>query len=394
VLSNVGSVLPIRLVAQGNGQTSYFILNRAVTNFLLVGRDVGIAQDNVTQYSLIDPLGSLTVTDAQDWYAICGTPGATCDVDVTPNASNASVSPAIIAEQIALAIGTFDTSGLALDSTLQDTNTTLGTPAQDGTVAGVPGGIAIAGVPLQSLSGSVISSTGSIATANSFTSAVTTIPQIGYEIFLELNASVLETSAAIVDVALTWTDPTTGFVIDKDEFAIAPGTTPGQCLVVGSGQTKAGRVQVVITNGGVQSLGYSFQMLQNSRIYSREDWHSLSAVGNPVIAATNSNVASGLIASSSISIGAGATINRLLPLYSGLIEICVIPPAQSGQIGIQTLDPNAPVADLIGLETIVASTPLNFTHALSRAQCQLNIKNTGAATGTFQILATVVETPG
>jgi hypothetical protein len=389
----------------GKGE-SVTLYNSDPLNVVTVGTRPNVAQ-NDSNAAPIQPLTNAVLPAEYALYAVA--PKNTGALVVLPDGGSISPSPGQIALNIAA-------TGLAKDTTLQGTTSavngvtaTLGAPAQDGTVAGVttavggtttavngvPAGIAVAGVPLLSANDSVISSSGSIAVSGTFTSAVTAIPQIGYEVFVELNASVLETGSAISTVTMTWTDPSTGLVIDVDQFFIAPGVTPGQCLVVGSGPTKAGNVQVKIANGGaLGAMTYQFQMLQNSRVYSREDWHSLSATGNPLIAATNSSVASGLIASSSISIVNGTTVNRLLPLYAGEVQFCIIPPAQTGQVGIQTLDQNAPVANLIALEQLVASTPLNFTHALSRAQCQLNIKNTGAATGTFQVLATIVETPG
>src|SRR6516162_7844498 len=105
VIGNVEMVLtnlkatgpPIRVVSEGDGVA--LIVNRDLTNPVIYGPDTSIANQNLNEYSIIDPLGSITVTGDQDVWVMAQTGQPT--IDVVPGSGFWSPSPAQIAAQIA-----------------------------------------------------------------------------------------------------------------------------------------------------------------------------------------------------------------------------------------------------------------------------------------------------
>ena len=149
VLYNLSSkARPVLVVRKGDSPS--LIVNRDVTNQVVYGGQ-DIASGNINTYSIIDPLGSINVDGTSDIYVLplTGTP----TVDVTDGSSNWSPSPAQIAAQLA-------TSGLALNSTLQGVNTTLGSPAQQiipvvltsqGSIGGAAAATIVPGTPFTAM---------------------------------------------------------------------------------------------------------------------------------------------------------------------------------------------------------------------------------------------------
>lgn len=89
----------------------------------------------------IPPLGSVSLDGSATWYARTVTGGVVVQLAILPGATQWTPSPAQVAEQLSAL-------GLALNSTLETTNTTLGTPAQtDDVVTSLPANLLAGGVP-------------------------------------------------------------------------------------------------------------------------------------------------------------------------------------------------------------------------------------------------------
>jgi hypothetical protein len=89
----------------------------------------------------IPPLGSVSLDGSQSWYARTTTGGVVVELAILPGATQWTPSPAQVAEQLSAL-------GLALNTTLETTNTTLGTPAQTGDViTTLPANIQTLGAP-------------------------------------------------------------------------------------------------------------------------------------------------------------------------------------------------------------------------------------------------------
>src|SRR5689334_11516301 len=111
---------------------SFMLVNPDITNNIFIGNDPG------NQIIPIPPLGSITL-DASKHDVWVSTNGGSFTVQafLMPNGSNWVPSPAQVAAQIN-ALGLAKDTTVATGNTLtNNTNTILGTPAQDGTVSGV-----------------------------------------------------------------------------------------------------------------------------------------------------------------------------------------------------------------------------------------------------------------
>lgn len=388
-ITNVTNNGATPLISQGNGKTSYLILNRAIANELYIGDDSSIAGGNVNSCSLVDPLGFQVVTDAQDWYGLCANQaaGAFCAVDITPNSSAAGISPVVAAEQIALSVGTFSTAGLALEATLQDTNTTLGAPAQDLTVGGlatsIPTNISTTGVPLLANS-TVLSNPGNMTFTPGLADTLGpfTLSQISYEIGIRLQANAAETFP-YMQVTLQWNDTASGVLICNENYYLGIGSG-GLCRYKAVGRAKGDSLTVILTwNGTVATTAARVVITNSSRIYIRDDFRSQSTFNGIVgVASGTYDIDGSIILGTAPNIGAGNSVMRSLPLYVGTVRLssytqtgaASIAVLSVGQAQIQGLSDNGVYALSLGTNVVNTSQ-----FDLPRGQCVLEITNLGGA---------------
>lgn len=133
--------------------------------------------------------------------------------------------------------------------------------------------IAATGVPLLTLSSLVQSASGlTIAGAGVHPFPAVTIGQIGYEV--RIDASIpFSATIPFLEVQMIWTDPAANKIMATDTF-IVPSSSGGQAFtVIGRGPSKAAVLQVQVTNlDPAQTATINISVLQNSRVYPRDDW--------------------------------------------------------------------------------------------------------------------------
>lgn len=298
---------------------SVLIYNNDLTEIAYVGYRAGLGISNSFP---VQPLGSVVVDGSRQLWGFC--PTKTVTLTVAPGGTNISPSPAQIQEQIIAA-------GLATEATQQqvkagvnNTVTTLGTPAQDGTVAAVPGGIAVTGVPLLALATSVVSHSGTIAAGG--TTVVGTdlsTTQISYEVQI----TAISSNSATVPyfrLTFTWSDSVTGQLVDQESWYLPGGSNGGvgANVFAGTGRVKGDQVTISITNlDTVISGTVTFNLIQTSRVYNREDIHSISYSGIPGVTNANYDPTSNLFAGVATNVGTATPVSRSIPLYAGTVRV-------------------------------------------------------------------------
>lgn len=145
--------------------------------------------------------------------------------------------------------------------------------------------IAATGVPLLTKSTRLYQqATNNVGHGATASSGILPVSQPGYEIIVTAQFAA-GTAIPFVEIQLTWTDSTTGFVIATDSF-YAPGATQlGGLPVRGHGPTKADELTIGVTNlDTVNTVNITVTALQNSRVYAHDVWRfaNSSASGKTV----------------------------------------------------------------------------------------------------------------
>lgn len=220
------------------------------------------------------------------------------------------------------------------------------------------------------------------------------VNNLGYEISL---AYIMANTATNpwVQTQLLWYDAGSGEIAQTQDWYLVGGETDGH-EVVGTGPARGNQLNLAIFNADPVSTLTGFFMLSSiSRFYPRDEWDTWSLVGVPGFTIPAMNPLSDTLASSSVNNGAGATFTRLLPIWNGYAEFCVVPPA--GQtttvtvtnVGDQTAMTNRVIWEAQG----AAGVPVTFIKSLPKAQCTVAVTNTGAAGGTTGLMVTKARYP-
>lgn len=214
--------------------------------------------------------------------------------------------------------------------------------------------------------------------------------QPGYEI--ELNIASLTNPAPIVSVELQWYDSSFGALMEDETYYFYSGDVNGH-QIHGRGPSKADRVVVVITNhSGAGGLTCSYTLLQTSRTFTREFWHTITKGGvTPSFlgfTALAHNIAGDLVGTRALSVPASQTDVTLMPFYTGTVRLFGTGPLAVAAAAIQwiilaTADPVAAANNLFqgsngqsGFAPFGQSSLYAPDIALPRSQCELQISNT------------------
>lgn len=211
--------------------------------------------------------------------------------------------------------------------------------------------------------------------------------QPGYEI--ELNVATLGGTATVVSVELQWYDSTFGALIDDETYYFYSGNVNGH-LIHGRGPTKGDRVVAIITNhSGANQITVSYTLLQTSRTFTREFWHTITKGGvNPVFpgfSAIAHNVAGNVLGITNSAVAASTTVVLLLPLYTGTARLFGQGANTAGQTTWIILPSADPIAGTVnsfqgvngqsGFSPFGASSLYVEDIALPRSQAQLQLIN-------------------
>lgn len=259
--------------------------------------------------------------------------------------------------------------------------------------------IATTGVPLLSLATSLFSmgAAQSVASGADFTvpGGPFTLNQIGYEFFVQVSgdaASLL----AVGRLILTWSDSVSGNVVAQDAYSIMGGSAAFQQFSC-TGPTKGDTLAVKFHNYDVsKAQQFQMSMVENSRVFVRDDLRQLTNVAVPLIANATYDQQAGILAATNPTIAAGATATRLIAFYSGLVNLFAFGPlAYTVSIAME----DGALGSIGGnnlWEQIVAPAAGGTIYqaiALPRMQCVLSIQNNGTISQPFQCVIAISEQP-
>lgn len=307
------------------------LANNDQTNPVFVSTTPGVKSTDSDAIQ-VAPLGSIPIDPTLTSYVVSAGPSVQCFL--MPGGGTWAPSPAQVAAQI-------NALGLMKDSTGSAINTNVTGVAKDATVTGVAkdttlaaqtSGATIAtdvfntGVPLFTKSNSLIDTGAqSIAAAAQFLSSLTSFSQIGYEIFISAveNTTVGATPLNTVSVTLTWVDSVSNKTVDTDTWRVFPGNgIGGSNSYIGAGPTKGDKVQILITNLDTVACTVQVILLQNSRVYARDDVRGAPNVVTGQTLAAIMDIPANFLGSRFVAaLGAGATDVAVPAFFAGKVKL-------------------------------------------------------------------------
>jgi len=257
--------------------------------------------------------------------------------------------------------------------------------------------IAVTGVPLLSLATSMfnITTLQSVPAASGLIvgSGAFSLNQIGYEVSVQVEANAAS-AFPLGRMVLTWTDSVSGNTVAQDTWVLAGGSGVTQTYL-GTGPTKGDTVTVEFFNDDpTNAMLIAMSMVQNSRVYVRDDWRNLTTVTVPGAIKTNYSLGAGILGNPITTTNAGLTAARYLGLYAGLVAI-TFSGTQAYQLQIQ--HSNGELSLLVPTIVFEINVPaaggglVQATASLPRGFCQIVWTNNGAAVGSFTGTVTVAE---
>ena len=366
------------------GDGPVMIVNRDLTNSALIGYDSSCVP---TESSILDPLASQTFSGDDDLYitAITGSP----QIQIIPGGTQWAPSPAQVAAQI-------NALGLMKDTTGQTINTTAGGTTT--AVNGVPSGIANTGVPLLNKATNLLNANATgIGAGGTHAFSTVNVSQIGYEVFINVLDSNAGNASPFVQFQMVWTDSATGQIVSQEFWTLASGSSGGSGQgYYGTGPSKGDTLAITAVNNGSVQVTVTVALNQHSRIYQRDDWRAVTPiVGINGFTNGNNDPAGNILLEFSTNINAGANITRIIPLYAGMISICIFPAgASTEQWSLKTQD----ITSGLGGQTIISRSITgtsgdNLAVALPRSVCTLTVTNNSGANQTYSGMIVAQEQP-
>lgn len=233
------------------------------------------------------------------------------------------------------------------------------------------------------------------ASSQSFT---TPIQGLGYEIYLSIAQSTVQVVNSPVRIRLDWTDKTTGIVTERQSWWVLAGTVNFPHIIIGHGPSAANTLSVSVLNAGATapSITVSLDVLDVSRTYARHDLRTDDNIGvaysDPATPAIDSDILAGIMGEIvSVSIPAAQTINQVMPLYSGQIQVKQFAGASGIQVlvrgvGYVTTAYNQTIAEI---DTGANVTAYNQVY-LPRIQQELRLTNPDGANPVTPLVFAVV----
>lgn len=364
------------------------IYNQDELNIVSVGDSYSISQGG-SNTAPIQPLTNAVIPATKAVFAVA--PAGTADLVIVPDGGTISPSPAQVAIQIAAL-------GLAKESTqlvnvahtgttatnVAAVNTTLGTPSQDPTVAGlntgIPNNIAVTGAPPLALSQIFVNpGVQTFTTLQSRTYMGPTINQMSVEVFIALSSNAAETSPYF-KCTFQWSESVSGQIVDTADYWLAGGSAQ-QNIYVGTIRAKGDTLTVTIVNEGTLTSGNcQLVVSQCSRTYVRDTIKSDSFTGFPGTPnASPYPVRTNAIFGTSPTVTVATPAQRAMPMYVGTVRITAFTTTGTANIAVLAPVPIGLNDNTVWQQTIPANTQINSQFDLPRGNCTLIITNTGAS---------------
>lgn len=322
---------PVRVVYGGDGAT--LIVNRDLVNQVIYG-DQSIVGDNSNSYSIIDPLGSITVDGQSDVYALglSGNP----TINVTNGAASWTPSPAQIAAQInALGIPEATAAFIAT-----------------GNINGLPGGAPLLRQTenlafVSAGNNSIVPANGGIVTLVNASS----INQPGFEftgqVFMGLNAGTIP----FVRLTISWLDSVSGLTTSFKHYYLTCGNGIGNFLTFYlNGPCLGDQVNVFVTGldpAVTAVMQWTFNITSHVFQHDQLFQTSFGTIAPNSFTNPGGDPAAGILALSQPTVNPSTNIFRLAAIHSGPATLAVDNTSTTNPIVVGLQDPS----------TLYSSTP-------------------------------------
>jgi hypothetical protein len=349
------SKTPVKIQTLLVKNDSVMLVNPDVVNNIFIGNDPG------SQIIPVPALGSVTL-DTKDHDLWVSTNGGNYTVNafLMPNGSNWVPSPAQVAAQIN-ALGLAKDTTVATGNTLTgNTNTILGSPAQDATVSGVnttlvfgtnpkldttitntgntntsvtnlttggnPGGIPV----LRGTDNLGVASAQSL-TANATTTLIASanLTKPSFEAVVQLNGPAGSGTIPFAVLNILWQDSNTGLQVGQKSYVLPAGNGPANVITYYiSGPCRGNQVVLKVSNRDpaiTMTMTWAFN--QTSHVYTVDRLLQAAYPSNPPIGQSQGagNPSKGLLFASSPTVGAGAgtTVTRMTAASNAKCKFCL-----------------------------------------------------------------------
>jgi len=229
-----------------------------------------------------------------------------------------------------------------------------------GSVAGSPGG-----VPLLTFENVLLNATTSIGVATTNVYSPVAVPQIAYNISVQLKEQVVGTNPT-ADIVFDWLDASSGLLVQTDTYQCWIGSPVASYQVFGRGPTKSNQLRLSIKNYDSQAITAVVNLITESRVYETDIWRTRSTLAIiPGQTLIQSRPESNILAYQVSNVASGAAVDLVLPIWIGHVnyEFQTASAANDAQLFVQMFD------------TAVTPTAFN-TH-------EVRTNSDGIATGEF-----------
>lgn len=246
------------------------------------------------------------------------------------------------------------------------------------------------GQPLVPASGELGSgAVGGLLAGTSTTLGPFTVSQTSWELYLAVSDHVSAVAQSDITVMLEWSDSATLVTVRQDGSGFAAGPLGTPHVVTGRGPTAGDTLTISLANspGSGDALDITWYVWEHSRVELHTDVRTQVLAGAGYTLASNAVPQGILFAASPAPLAGGASWSRLLPLYTGPIDLTAVTSsaAADGLFTLSGVGTNAlPHYNVLLSEHTGADGLLNTAWALPAQQAVITATNGNAAAQTLQ----------
>lgn len=245
-------------------------------------------------------------------------------------------------------------------------------------------------VPLGVASNLIDTRTITIPNGTSDTFGPFPVGQVSHEFAISFGAT--SGSIATLKAKFTWSDIATGIVTDTDEFGIRAGTVAAPHVLRIFGRSKGNQCTLTLDNAGTGfTADITYVWVQQSRIYEREVFRTLTWGQNAGDNHPNFNMPENVIAQSLLTVAAGQEVTRNLPAWTGMVSLAAATTSGTSDCEMIVVD-QGPLGETVYDDFTNSKGRINAQFPLPRSQCQLQVIN-GSASSRGITVAMIIAPP-
>lgn len=206
------------------------------------------------------------------------------------------------------------------------------------------------------------------------------VPQIGYEVLLEIQAQAGSTSP-FAKLRIQWVDSASGLPVGDEEWII-PAPSSGPYGVVLTGVTKGDQAFVLLQNADTLTQTYSLIFRNNSQAYTADKMRpmfNLQSVTIPGFTVfSDIDMPMGMYGMGSFTTAASGTTPLLIATYNGLMQIKLhVNAGGSGFFTFDAIDPYVTIPNSVLKLNVASPQDAMYTVYLPRVPTVFTFHNTG-----------------